>query len=149
MKPAILNFTSRLKQPSFALDATPFISLGLIALFFLFASNSLFVSPGLAMDLADMPEANQETPSRPPNSVLTIYSPSVFFFEGQNLNALSLEQAITDFVDRHPDQEILLLLRANRILSLEQLTPILNVLDKAGVHRVMLETQTTANRITP
>lgn len=149
MKPGLLNFSANLKKPGFGIDSTPFISLGLIVLLFLFAGNSLFVSHGLSMDLIELPEQNVEVPSRPPDAVLTLYSSSVFFFEGQNLSSHSLEQAVSRFVSEQPHQEILILVRANRILSLEQLSPILNTLEKAGVHRVILESQTTSSRFTP
>src|SRR5690606_33209967 len=89
MNPGTLHFSKHLKTPGFSIDAAPFISLGLIALFFLFASNALFVSPGLAMELIDIPGEHQEIPTRPPHAVLTVYSPSVFFFEGQNLSSHS------------------------------------------------------------
>lgn len=149
MKPGILNFAVRLKKPAFGIDAVPFISIGLIVLLFLFAGNSLFISHGLSMDLIELPEQNLDIPSRPPDAVLTIYSSSVFFFEGQNLSSHSLEQAVSRFVREQSREEVLILVRANRILSLEQLSPILNTLEKAGVHRVILESQTTSSRFTP
>ncbi len=147
MKDSHLQFSQHLKKPGFGLDGIPYISVGVLALFTLFSANSLFVSHGLSMDLIGL-EANHDIPDRPPNAVLTIYDPSSIFFEGRILSIASLKSVMRDFVQQQQNQEVYLLVRSNRILSLEQIQPIWDALSEAGVHRVIMEAETIASRST-
>jgi biopolymer transport protein ExbD len=145
MKDSYLQFSQHLKKPSFALDGVPYISVGALALFTLFAANSLFVSHGPSMSLIGL-ASDHGAPDRPPNAVLTIYDPSTIFFEGRILSITGLKSVMSDFVRQQQDQEVYLLVRSNRILSLEQMQQIWDALNEAGVHRVIMEAESIASR---
>lgn len=133
-----LNLQVHLRRPDARLEAVPFIDICMIAVFFGVLSSGFVVAPGIALSLPTTAVAPQD--AAPTAQVLTVMetegSEVIIFDRGGVLTLEAFEKLLAD---RNEDfsQEVLLI-RADRDVSLQVLTRVWEIAANAGFGRVMI-----------
>jgi len=125
----------RLTPPDHFLDIWAFASVWFIV-FALYLLGSRFVfAPGLTLELPLLPGPLTATPTL---GVLTLANDRLFFFDGRILSPEDLEEALGNFLARHPTRPAILLLRPDRHLPVETLCRVSILARRSGFGQVQI-----------
>ncbi len=133
------DLSSKLKAPDMRLNITPFVDIGMIAIFFGVFSSGFVFSPGLPINLPVSSEFSMG--GMEVSSVLTVQRDNMYLFEGRLRDANSLPQSLAEFVQKSDKLSPVLLIKVNRDVSVQTFFDICEMAKKAGFTSVQLATE--------
>lgn len=131
------NFEAHLRRPTARLEVVPFINVCLILLFFALLHSRFVVAPGVSLALPT-------TKAEPMDAVATsrvltvkeVQGGEMLIFEGRILKLESFEKALAGFTAGAPGE--VLLVRADRDVSVQLLVRVCELAERAGFQRVQI-----------
>lgn len=138
-----LNLEESMQKPSPHYPLLAFVDVFCLLLAFSLFGSSFVTTPSLSIDL-ELPVAGSEDDfalwGNPwHDEVISVAWPGQVFFRGESLSIHNVENAVREFVGSRTD--VVLLLRLDLNLPLEQQMEIIDQLRQAGVARVQMAVQ--------
>ena len=132
------NFEAMIKRPEARLEAVPFIDVFLIAVFFSVLSSKFVLAPGIALSLPSTRAAPVDAiPTAHVLTVMETQGAEVLIYETGGI--LTLDSFAKVLAERGEDfSDAVLLIRADRDVSLQVLTRVWEIALEAGFGRVMI-----------
>lgn len=137
------NLESRLKRPSAAFEFVPFIDACVIGLFFVLLSSRFVLATGFSLDLPTVEDLPRDAAAT--SRVLTLsesQGTAMLIFEGRVCTLESFARVTSDRSSEFESE--ILLLRADRDVSLELLAQVWEMCIKAGFKRVLISAEPEA-----
>lgn len=125
-----LGLTAHLNRPTIKLDAVPLLDLIVIALLFGLLFTRFVMVPGLQIDLPG--SEMQMQPSTRPVAVLTIGNRGMLLFDGARFDLSTIERAFEAHLDAAEAAEVVLLVKSEGTLELQQFLKICSMAQRAG-----------------
>ncbi len=139
------NFESRLKELPTRFDSIPFINVGLLGLFFVLLSSRFVLAPGIAIDLPTVEGVPRDVAAA--SRVLTLsesQGAEMLIFEGRMCTLESFKQLLE--ARKGEFESDVLLVRADRDVSLQLLAKVWALGAQAGFSRILLAAEPGAAR---
>ena len=129
-----LDLTSRLSRPPRDLDSIPWVTVGLIALFFMLFASRFVLAPGLLVgggnEPFELPAAAGTQYSRTASVVVSYRRDDVILFEGAIVKVPELQHRLQAYAKQHPGEVLLLL--ADKHVSLQAMSALSTMAQAAG-----------------
>jgi biopolymer transport protein ExbD len=139
------NFESHLKELPTRFDGIPFVNVALLGLFFALLSSRFVLAPGIALELPTVEGVPRDMAAA--SRVLTLSESEgaeMLIFEGRMCTLESFRQLL-DVRRGEFDSEVLLV-RADRDVSLQLLSQVWALSSQAGFSRILLAAEPGAAR---
>lgn len=133
---APFNFTTALRRPDTNLPLLPLIDLCVLALLFSLLFTRFVALPGVSIN---MPQTNLRlSPSAERVVVLTISPGERFYFDGNVYEINNLASGFERFIQRHPDEVPVLMLRLEGALNMRQFMRVSELARAAGFSEIQI-----------
>jgi biopolymer transport protein ExbD len=138
---APFNFTTALRRPDINLPLLPVLDLCVLALLFSLLFTRFVALPGVAVS---MPETTLRlSPAAERMVVLTISPGERFYFAGSVYEMGGLTVGFERFMQRHPEENPVLMLRIDGALSSRNLMRIIELASNAGFQEIQILAETS------
>lgn len=133
---APFNLADRLHPPETRLNPVPILDLAVIALLVSLLFTRFVSMPGVRVDLPDTSLRMQHDVGAV--AVLTLGNEGMILFDGSVHDLRSIDRAFGSFVERFPDREAVLLIKAEANLDLQRFLELCEAAKEAGFDQVQL-----------